>query len=70
MRRRSMSMLSVKSVKIISTDDTGKGVGVIKHHPLDAEEVIVDIQSVSNKSYNPGDSAKVVGIDYVTLLIE
>lgn len=70
MKHRSMRMLSVKSIRIVSINDAGKGVGVIKSHPLDTEGVKVDIQSVSNKLYNPGDLAKVVGIDYTTLLIE
>lgn len=70
MKGRSMKVLSVKSVKIISINNAGKGVGTIRPHPLDSEEVKVDLRSVSNKSYSPGDSAKVVGIDYTTLLIE
>lgn len=67
---RYRSMLSAKSIRIISINNDGKGIGVMKSDSFGTKGVKVDIQSVSNKSYAPGDSAKVVGIDYTTLLIE
>lgn len=70
MRYRSISTLSAKSIRIISINNDGKGIGVMKSDSFGTKGVKVDIQSVSNKSYAPGDSAKVVGIDYTTLLIE